>query len=59
MQQIELREIKKMLDEIHRMLEAIYEHFAPAEKLPPGRIYQLKEKARQKALAIRQKEEIK
>lgn len=51
----ELQEIKAQLSEMRKMLEAIYQHLQPEEKLPPARVYQLKELARKKALEIKTK----
>jgi hypothetical protein len=51
----EIKEIKQQLDEIKKLLKEIYNHFIPSETLPPAKVYQLKEKARKKALEIKQK----
>jgi hypothetical protein len=51
----EIKEIKQELDEIKKLLKEIYGHLIPSETLPPGKVYQLKEMARKKALEIKQK----
>jgi hypothetical protein len=51
----EIKEIKQELDEIKKLLKEIYGHLIPSETLPPAKVYQLKEKARKKALEIKQK----
>lgn len=54
--ELELAEIKAQINEMKQMLEIIYNHLLP--KQDPARIYQLKEKARKKAIEIKQKLEI-
>ena len=51
----EIKEIKQQIDEMQRLLKEIYNRLVPSETLPPGKAYQLKEKARRKALEIKQK----
>jgi len=51
----EIKEIKQQIDEMQRLLKEIYNRLVPSEALPPGKVYQLKEKARKKALEIKQK----
>ncbi|MDW7999190.1 MAG: hypothetical protein RMI30_07095 [Thermodesulfovibrio sp.] len=51
----DLKEIKEKLDEMQKMLEAIYRHFQQSESLPPAKVYQIKEKAIKKALELREK----
>jgi len=51
----EIKEIKQQLAEMQKLLKEIYNHLIPSETLPPGKVYQLKEKARKKALEIKQK----
>jgi len=51
----EIIEIKKQLNNIEELLRNIYKQLVPSETLPPARVYQLKEKARKKALEIKQK----
>jgi len=51
----EIKEIKQQLAEMQKLLKEIYNHLIPSETLPPGKVYQLKEKARKKAIEIKQK----
>lgn len=52
----EYYELKSQLDEIHTMVKAIYEHLvSPQQNLTSAKVYQLKEKARKKALEIKEK----
>lgn len=52
------KEIKKQLNRIEEMLRTIYEYFQKPETPPPARVYQLKERARKKALEIKKKIEV-
>lgn len=52
------KEIKEQLNRIEEMLRTIYNHFQKPETPPPARVYQLKERARKKALEIKKKIEL-
>ena len=51
----EIQEIKEQLKEMQKLLKEIYNQLIPSETLPPAKVYQLKEKARKKALEISKK----
>ncbi|MEJ5228336.1 hypothetical protein [Thermodesulfovibrio sp.] len=51
----DLKEIKDQLDRLEEMLKVIFNHFQKPETPPPARVYQLKEKARKKALELRER----
>ncbi|MDI1471559.1 hypothetical protein QI155_03345 [Thermodesulfovibrio sp. 1176] len=54
----EIREIKEKLEKVEKMLEFLCQHFQKPETPPPAKVYQLKEKARKKALEIKKKFEV-
>lgn len=59
MSRTEDKELKAQLDRIEEMLRTIYEHFQKPETPPPARVYQLKERARRRALEIKEKLKLK
>lgn len=54
----DLKEIKEQLNRLESMIQDIYNHFQKPETPPPARVYQLKERARKKALEIKKKIEV-
>ena len=54
------QEIERRLDEMQKMLEAIYRQLMPVSpQLPLNRVYDLKLRARKKALELKGKQAIK
>ncbi len=51
----EIKAIKKDLEEIKELLKAIHTQLVPSQTVSSAKVYQIKEKARKKALAIKQK----
>lgn len=54
----EIQEIKDKLNKVEKMLEFLCQYFQKPETPPPARVYQLKERARKKALEIKKKIEV-
>ncbi|WP_353684334.1 hypothetical protein V4D30_00700 [Thermodesulfovibrio sp. 3907-1M] len=51
----ELKELKQSVDELKELVKAIYNHLVPNQTVSNAKVYQLKERARRKALEIKQK----
>lgn len=51
----DLKEIKEQLNRLESMIQAIFNQFQQPDTPPPARVYQLKERARKKALEIKKK----
>lgn len=51
----ETQELKEKLEKIEKMLEFLCQHFQKPETPPPAKVYQIKERARRKALELREK----
>ncbi len=51
----EIKELKQSVEEIKELVKAIYDQIIPSQTVSSAKVYQLKEKARRKALEIKQK----
>ncbi len=51
----EIKAIKKDLEEIKELLKAIHTQLVPSQIVSSAKVYQIKEKARKKALELKQK----
>jgi len=51
----DLQDLKQQLIELKKLVQEIHDKLIPPPTLPPAKVYQLKERARKKAIEISQK----